>query len=59
MTRGIAVTFSGALDGGALAPEANHPYGQKTPEWFSAEELGHVKYHPPTAVRKTLGLDLS
>lgn len=50
----ITVTFQGTLLGGQITPEANHPFaslGDKTPRWFSWEELQALHYHPPSAVR--------
>ena len=52
----ITITFSGSVAGGELAAEAQHRYGQKMPRWFSAEEIGTVRYHPPRTVEKALGL---
>jgi hypothetical protein len=39
--------------GGQITTETNHPfalYGDKTPRWFSWEELQELQYHPITAV---------
>lgn len=52
----ITITFSGTVAAGELAAEAEHRYGQKVPRWFSAEEIGTVRYHPPRTVEKALGL---
>ncbi len=52
----ITITFSGSVTGGELAAEAQHRYGQKTPRWFSAEEIRTIRYHPPRTVEKALGL---
>ncbi|MBI5955496.1 MAG: NUDIX hydrolase [Chloroflexi bacterium] len=54
----ITITFSGQVTGGELTFEANHRYGKKVPHWFSAEEIGTVKYHPKQTVEKALGITL-
>jgi 8-oxo-dGTP diphosphatase len=51
----VTVSFSGIVAGGALRPEADHPYGEKVPRWFTVEEVATVKYHPEQAVEKALG----
>jgi 8-oxo-dGTP diphosphatase len=52
----ITITFSGTLEGGHLAAEAGHPYGEKVPRWFAAEELAGLEYHPKKTVEKALGI---
>ncbi|GCE15207.1 NUDIX domain-containing protein [Tengunoibacter tsumagoiensis] len=50
----ITVTFLGTLLGGQVTAEANHPFaslGDKTPRWFSWEELQSLHYHPLVAVK--------
>ena len=54
----LTVTFAGTLQGGQLAAEANHPFalhGDKTPHWFSWEELQGLHYHPISAVQAAFG----
>lgn len=48
----ITITYRGHVIDGQLNSEANHPYGEKIPRWFSAKELVDVKYHPKTVVDK-------
>jgi ADP-ribose pyrophosphatase YjhB (NUDIX family) len=52
----ITITFSGSIAGGELAAEVHPRYGPKMPRWFSADELGTVKYHPFQTVQKVLGI---
>jgi ADP-ribose pyrophosphatase YjhB (NUDIX family) len=52
----ITVTFSGIVEGGKPRPEPNHRYGEKTPRWFSREELVALAYHPQSTVEKALDL---
>jgi 8-oxo-dGTP diphosphatase len=52
----LTIAFRGTLQGGTLAAEAGHPYGEKLPRWFSAEELANLAYHPPSTVRRALGI---
>jgi len=52
----ITISFSGNVLGGRLQSEANHPYGEKVPRWFSAAELKAVKYHPEKTVEIALGI---
>jgi 8-oxo-dGTP diphosphatase len=52
----ITISFSGRVTGGELRSEANHPYGEKMPKWFSATEVRTVKYHPEETVEKALGI---
>ena len=54
----ITISFSGRVTGGTLRAETRHPYGEKTPRWFSAAEVGTIEYHPPKTVEKALGIDL-
>jgi 8-oxo-dGTP diphosphatase len=55
----ITISFSGSITGGELRPETNHPYGEKVPKWFSAEEVIKVNYHPKQTVEKALGVNLT
>jgi hypothetical protein len=55
----ITITFAGDIAGGKLAPEADHPYGEKVPRWFSADEIKSLAYHPASAVEKALGVNWS
>lgn len=52
----ITISFSGNVLDGELQSEANHPYGEKVPRWFSATELKAVNYHPEKTVEITLGI---
>ena len=52
----VTITFRGTLTGGQLRAEPDHPYGDKTPRWFSAADLAGLAYHPPQTVEKALGL---
>ena len=52
----ITIAFLGRVTGGSLRAEPRHPYGEKTPRWFSAAEVLQVKYHPMRAVERALGL---
>lgn len=57
----ITITFAGALtdrvSDGQLLPEIHPTYGQKVPQWFTAEAVRQVAYHPKPAVEKALKLD--
>jgi ADP-ribose pyrophosphatase YjhB (NUDIX family) len=53
----ITISFTGKAIGGDLRAEENHPYGTKTPRWFSATELGTERYHPEKAVALALGIN--
>ncbi len=52
----ITITYIGQVAGGQLSSEVDHPYGEKMPRWFSAEELKSLRYHPKVAVEKALDL---
>jgi ADP-ribose pyrophosphatase YjhB (NUDIX family) len=52
----ITISFSGRVTGGELRSEANHPYGEKMPRWWSAAEVTTVAYHPEETVGKALGI---
>jgi 8-oxo-dGTP diphosphatase len=52
----ITITFSGSVEGGKIRPEPDHPYGEKTPRWFSWGELGTLVYHPQSAVERAFDL---
>jgi len=50
----ITVSFSGRVTGGELRPEADHPYGEKRPRWFSAADTRDIPVHPQRTVEKAL-----
>ena len=50
----VTITYSGRVIGGELRAEPDHPYGDKTPRWFPAEELAPLNCHPPQTVEKAL-----
>jgi ADP-ribose pyrophosphatase YjhB (NUDIX family) len=52
----VTIAFAGRLEGGDLAPEAGHPYGEKVPRWFTADELQGKATHPPWVVERALGM---
>jgi ADP-ribose pyrophosphatase YjhB (NUDIX family) len=52
----ITIAFSGRVTGGALRAEAGHPFGEKTPRWFSVDEARTVIVHPEPVVEKALGV---
>jgi 8-oxo-dGTP diphosphatase len=52
----ITISFSGRVTGGELRAEADHPFGEKVPRRWSAEEVKTVKYHPEPTVEKALGI---
>lgn len=52
----LTIAFRGTLQGGIMAAEAGHPYGEKLPRWFSAKELAGLAYHPPATVERALDL---
>ena len=52
----ITISYSGSVIGGVLQSEANHPYGEKAPRWFSVAEVRAVKYHPEKTVKAALGI---
>lgn len=54
----ITITFSGDVTNGGLRPEANHPYGEKMPRWFSMTEVKKVEYHPEKTVEKALDINM-
>ena len=54
----ITISFSGQVTGGILRVEANHPYGEKKPKWFSAAEVMTLKYHPAQTVEKALDIEI-
>ena len=54
----LTVTFAGTLLRGQLTAETHHPFaphGDKTPSWFSWEEVQRLCYHPITAVHAAFG----
>jgi ADP-ribose pyrophosphatase YjhB (NUDIX family) len=48
----VTISFLGRVTGGEIRPEANHPYGEKIPRWFSREELIGLNCHPAGTVAK-------
>lgn len=52
----ITIAFWGKLLGGTLQAEADHGYGVKIPQWFSAAEVQRVAYHPPAIVEMALDI---
>lgn len=58
----ITITFAGSLVGrvsaGQLRPEIHPTYGQKVPQWFTADTVRQVAYHPKPAVEKALKIHL-
>lgn len=52
----ITIAFSGNVLDGKLQSEANHPYGEKIPKWFTAAQLMTIKYHPEKTVEIALGI---
>jgi 8-oxo-dGTP diphosphatase len=51
----ITIAFWGRIIRGRLRSEKDHPYGVKTPQWFSAAALRACNYHPKETVEKALG----
>jgi 8-oxo-dGTP pyrophosphatase MutT (NUDIX family) len=52
----VSITFVGKIVGGRANPEVYARHGKRDLQWFSAEELAQVKYHPPAVVEKALGV---
>jgi 8-oxo-dGTP diphosphatase len=50
----ITITFLGTVAGGEITAEDGHPYGEKTPHWFSESDLEGLEYHPKETVEKIL-----
>jgi 8-oxo-dGTP pyrophosphatase MutT (NUDIX family) len=50
----VTVTFQGIIIGGTLTTERHPRYGDKTPCWFSAEELQEQACHPHDTIFKAL-----
>jgi ADP-ribose pyrophosphatase YjhB (NUDIX family) len=53
----ITISFSGQVIGGDLRAEETHPFGTKTPRWFSATELATAQYYPEKTVEMALGIN--
>jgi 8-oxo-dGTP diphosphatase len=51
----ITISFLGRVTGGEIRSEANHPYGQKIPRWFSRAELDGLNCHPARTVAMVWG----
>lgn len=52
----ITISYLGELTGGELKSETGHAYGQKHPQWFTAEQLLQVKVHPASVISKAMGM---
>ena len=54
----ITITYFGTIIGGTLTAEhhLSARYGDKTPRWFSLDELQHINYHPISTVNAALAL---
>ncbi|MBN1963524.1 MAG: NUDIX domain-containing protein, partial [Anaerolineae bacterium] len=52
----LTITFAGTITGGTLHAKPDHPHGDKTPRWLSADDRAGVPYHPPDGVARALGL---
>jgi ADP-ribose pyrophosphatase YjhB (NUDIX family) len=50
----VTITYLGCFLDGQLSFESNHPFGEKMPRWFLAEELMAVKFHPKIVIDKAL-----
>ncbi|MBX3011737.1 MAG: NUDIX hydrolase [Caldilineaceae bacterium] len=50
----ITITFLGRLLGGQLASESHPLYGKKVPQWFTAEMVQQVEYHPKPVIAQLL-----
>jgi 8-oxo-dGTP diphosphatase len=53
---GVTIAFHGHIVGGEMIAEISKysQFGDKTPKWFSKEELSHVNYHPRELIDKAL-----
>jgi 8-oxo-dGTP diphosphatase len=52
----ITIAYSDRITAGGLKAEADHPFGEKTPRWFSRTELIEIKYHPEQVVEQALAI---
>jgi 8-oxo-dGTP diphosphatase len=50
----ITITFLGQVVSGRLKPEEGHPFGKKSPQWFTFNALKGLAYHPKSAIDKAL-----
>jgi len=48
----ITITYLGRANDGELRAESNHPFGEKTPHWFTESQLLNENYHPKAVVEK-------
>ena len=48
----VTITFLGQVIDGKIQAEQGHPYGEKTPKWFTFEELEGLSYHPKDTIEK-------
>jgi len=56
---GITITFLGHIVGGLLKAENNHfsaQYGDKTPRWFSHDEVQHNECRPLSGIQAAFAL---
>jgi 8-oxo-dGTP diphosphatase len=51
----VTIAYSGKIIGGELRSEKDHPYGEKKPRWFDADEVTNRNCHPQTIVRRAMG----
>jgi ADP-ribose pyrophosphatase YjhB (NUDIX family) len=51
---GVTVAYYGVVIGGSLRAEDTKfsAYGDKTPQWFSAQELALLNYYPPDVIEE-------
>ena len=50
---GVTITFLGHIVSGTLKAESEHfsaQYGDKTPRWFSQDEIQHIEYRPASGI---------
>ena len=52
----ITITFTGRLLDGEIKPEIHPLYGLKAPQWFTAEMVQQVEYHPKPVVDRLLSM---
>lgn len=52
----ITIAFWGTITGGEARAEQTR-WGERVAQWFSAEELATVAYHPIPLIRKAMHLD--
>jgi 8-oxo-dGTP diphosphatase len=46
----VTITYRGTATGGELAAEVSQEYGEKSPQWFTREDLNRIEYHPTKAI---------